>query len=102
MPTDPSNDQPQEHGGAEGPGVHVEVAGFQQGGIEKTGLAWVHEGEEIRVPPAAQARIHPAEAGGGEVHYEFPIEIVVIGEIPESEKQALEERIWVSLDRALA
>lgn len=37
-----------------------------------------------------------------EVHLHFPVEIVVVGHIPEEERQLIEARIWEKLDVAIA
>lgn len=36
------------------------------------------------------------------VHYHFPIEVVVVGDIGEEVRWQLEERIWQLLDEALS
>jgi hypothetical protein len=38
---------------------------------------------------------------GTTIHYHFPIEVVVVGEIGEEVAWQIEERIWQSLDDAL-
>jgi hypothetical protein len=66
------------------------VAGYATGGfVRKTGLA-LEEGGESIVP-----------ATSGTVNYYFPVEIEVVGAIPEHERAALEARIWSQLTEAL-
>lgn len=36
-----------------------------------------------------------------ELHLHFPIEVVVVGELDEQERQAIEDRVWAKLDAAL-
>jgi hypothetical protein len=69
-----------------------ELPMFQSGGLVKeTGLAVVHEGEYIMPSPDSEAVIEPtAMATEGVVNYYFPVEIVVVGSLPEEEKAAIE------------
>lgn len=70
--------------------------------VERTGLAVVHRGEKIFAALGSEAQLELADApSGGEVHFYFPVEVHVIGGIPEEEKQALEDRIWQSLHSAM-
>jgi hypothetical protein len=39
---------------------------------------------------------------GTAVHYHFPIEVVVVGDIGEEVRWQIEERIWQQLDEALS
>ena len=86
--------------------VTVEVDAFQQGGrVERTGIALVHEGEEIRPAPGSAAAIGPASSrvdDGRAVHLYFPVEVHVNGGIPEADRRDLEQRIWTALDGALS
>ena len=76
---------------------------FQSGGLVKeTGLAVVHEGEYIMPAPGSEATIEPTQMlSQGVVNYYFPVEIVIVGSLPEEEREALETRIWESLGDAL-
>jgi len=93
-------------GGERADGVKptVEVTAYQQGGrVERTGIALVHEGEEIRPAPGSGAQIGPARLDDGRaVHLYFPVEVHVAGGLSEADARALEQRIWDALDRALA
>jgi hypothetical protein len=75
---------------------------FQSGGVVKeTGLAVVHEGEYVMPAPGSEAVIEPAQmTAEGVVNYYFPIEIVIVGTLPEEERAAIEARIWESLGDA--
>lgn len=84
----------------------VAVPTFQAGGrVERTGIALVHEGEEIRPAAGSEAVIGPAPArvdDGRDVHLYFPVEVHVSGGILESDRRELEDAIWAALDSALA
>jgi hypothetical protein len=81
----------------------MEVPKFQSGGfVRETGLALVHEGEYITPAPGSEAEIGPADmTGQGVINYYFPVEVVIVGTLPEEEKAGLEARIWESLGDAL-
>lgn len=75
------------------------------GRVERTGIALVHEGEEIRPAPGSEAVIgEPAARAydGHAVHLYFPVEVHVAGGLPESERREMEQRIWSALDGALS
>jgi hypothetical protein len=78
------------------------IPAFQAGGVVKeTGIALVHEGEYIVPAPGSEATIEAAMLPDAVVNYYFPVEIVIVGSLPEEERAALEERIWSSLGEAL-
>jgi len=81
----------------------TEVPTFQAGGrVREGGLAVLHEGEYILPALGSEAVIEPAEmTARGTVNYYFPVEIVVVGSLPEEERAALESRIWENLGDAL-
>ena len=81
----------------------AEVPMFQSGGrVRETGLAIVHEGEYITPAPGSEAEIEPAQMiAQGVVNYYFPVEVVIVGSLPEEEHAAIEARIWESLGDAL-
>lgn len=76
---------------------------FEAGGfVKETGLAIVHEGEYIMPAPGSEAAIEPTQMmTQGVINYYFPVEVVIIGNLPEEERASLEERIWESLGDAL-
>jgi len=75
---------------------------FQAGGyVKETGLAIVHEGEYIMPAPGSEAAIEPTHMTQGVINYYFPVEVVIVGSLPEEEKASLEARIWESLSDAL-
>jgi hypothetical protein len=81
----------------------IEILGYQGGGrVRETGIALVHEGEYIVPAPGSEAQIEPTEAAEqAVVNYYFPVEIVIVGSLPEEERQAIETRIWEKLSDAL-
>jgi hypothetical protein len=80
-----------------------ELPMFASGGfVKETGLAVVHEGEYIMPAPGSEAVIEPtAVATEGVINYYFPVEVVVVGSLPEEEKAAIEARIWENLGDAI-
>lgn len=81
----------------------MDVPAFQTGGrVRRTGLALVHEDEYIMPAPGSEAEIEPAEmANQGVINYYFPVEIVIVGSLPEEERELIETRIWEKLSGAL-
>jgi hypothetical protein len=81
----------------------VMIPGFQAGGVvRETGIALVHEGEFIMPAPGSEATIETAQMSEqGEVNYYFPVEVVIVGSLPEEEREAIETRIWEQLSDAL-
>jgi hypothetical protein len=79
------------------------IPGFQTGGrVQETGIALVHEGEYIMPASGSEAVIEPAAmADQAVVNYYFPVEIVIVGSLPEEERAAIETRIWENLSDAL-
>ena len=79
------------------------VPTFAGGGlVRETGLAIVHEGEYIIPAPGSEATIESAPAmSEGVVNYYFPVEVVIVGSLPEEERIGLEARIWENLGDAL-
>lgn len=77
----------------------INIPAFQTGGrVRRTGLALVHEGELIMPAPGSEAEIEPAEMHGqGVINYHFPVEIVIVGSLPEEERELIETRIWERL-----
>jgi hypothetical protein len=80
-----------------------ELPMFASGGfVKETGLAVVHEGEYIMPAPGSEAEIEPTHmTGQGVVNYYFPVEVVIVGSLPEEEKAAIEARIWENLGDAI-
>ncbi len=81
----------------------MDVPAFQAGGrVRRTGLALVHEGEYIMPAPGAEAEVEPVEMNGqGVINYYFPVEIVIVGSLPEEERELIETRIWEKLGGVL-
>ena len=78
----------------------IKIPGFQSGGVvRETGIALVHEGEFIMPAPGSEATIEPLQMDTqGVVNYYFPVEIVIVGSLPEEEREAIEGRIWERLN----
>lgn len=81
----------------------VKIPSLQGGGrVQKTGIALVHEGEYIMPAAGSEAEIEPAAMEGqGVINYYFPVEIVIVGSLPEEERAAIEESVWEKLSDAL-
>ena len=81
----------------------VNIPEFQSGGrVRETGIALVHEGEYIMPAPGSEAEIAPTEMNmQGVVNYYFPVEIVIVGTLPEEERESIEAQIWENLNDAL-
>ena len=77
----------------------VRIPGFQAGGfVRETGIALVHQGEFVVPAQDSEAVIEPATMSEqGEVNYYFPVEVVLVGTLPEEEREAIEARIWERL-----
>jgi len=76
---------------------------FASGGfVKETGLAVVHQGEYIMPAAGSEAVIEPAAMSANTViNYYFPVEIELVGAIPDDERADLEARIWSQLTDAL-
>jgi hypothetical protein len=81
--------------------MEINIPAFQTGGrVRETGLALVHEGEYIMPAPGSEAVIEPARMDGV-INYYFPVEVVIVGRLPEEEREAIEARVWERLHEAL-
>jgi len=79
----------------------VAVPGFAAGGrVERTGIALVHEGEYIVPAAGSEAVLSPA--AGAVVNYYFPIQVEVVGTLPDDEVQRVASYVFDELDRELA
>jgi hypothetical protein len=80
-----------------------EVPGFAAGGrVDRTGIALVHEGEYIVPQPGSEALISPGTDHGAVVNYYFPVQIEVVGTLPDDEVRRVAEYVFTELDRELA
>ena len=78
-----------------------EVPGFAAGGrVDRTGIALVHEGEYIVPAAGSEALISPAQ--GPVVNYYFPVQVEVVGSLPDDEVQRVAGYVFAELDRELA
>jgi hypothetical protein len=78
------------------------IPAYQMGGyVRETGIALVHEGEYIMPAAGSEAEIEPVAMDNQVINYYFPVEIVVVGTLPEEEREAIEARIWEHLSDAL-
>ncbi|MFI9328823.1 hypothetical protein ACIGZJ_14895 [Kitasatospora sp. NPDC052868] len=66
--------------------------------VEGPGLIAVHEGDRIVPAPGSEAAV--SARSGAEVHYYFPIHVVLTGDIGPEARQAIEEGIWEQLYQA--
>lgn len=92
-----------------GPGPHADTSGR----VERTGIALVHEGDivlpdpgsvaEVAHGPAADSGLPDARAEGpDEVHYWFPVEIEVVGQLDPAAADAVVARVYEELSRELS
>ncbi|MEU1166049.1 hypothetical protein ABZ372_38830 [Streptomyces sp. NPDC005921] len=78
------------------------VPGFATGGrVERTGIALVHEGEYI-VPQAGSEAVISPESESAVVNYYFPVQVEVVGTLPDAEVQRVAGYVFDQLDRELA
>lgn len=91
------------------PGPHADTSGR----VERTGIALVHEGDFVLADPGSVAAISPEPAadrdlptaqweGPDEVHYWFPVEIEVIGQLDPAAADAVVARVYEELSRELS
>jgi hypothetical protein len=81
----------------------LEVPAYAAGGrVDRTGIALVHEGEYIVPATGSEAIISPADAEGTVVNYYFPVQVEVVGCLPDDEVQRVADHIFTVLDRELA
>jgi hypothetical protein len=87
----------------ESEGGDMNIPSFQSGGqVRRTGIALVHEGEFIMPAPGSKAEIEPvAMESERVVNYYFPVEIVIVGSLPEEERELITTRIWDQLGDVL-
>jgi hypothetical protein len=86
--------------GAEGDAYGV--PGFAAGGrVERTGIALVHEGEYI-VPQAGSEAVISPTGEAAVVNYYFPVQVEVVGSLPDTEVQRVAGYVFDQLDRELA
>jgi hypothetical protein len=70
--------------------------------VRETGLAVVHKGERITPAAGSEAILESTpSASAGIVNYYFPVEVVIVGGLPEEEQAAIVARVWESLGEAL-
>ncbi|MFJ5302579.1 hypothetical protein [Streptomyces sp. NPDC088350] len=69
--------------------------------VERTGIALVHEGEYI-VPKAGSEAVISPEGDSGVIHYYFPVQVEVVGTLPDTEVQRVAGYVFDQLDRELA
>jgi hypothetical protein len=48
-----------------------------------------------------EANLPEAVRQDEETHYHFPVEVVVVGELSESDKQSLLDQVWKELEAAV-
>ncbi|WP_026531487.1 hypothetical protein [Arthrobacter sp. H41] len=81
--------------------------------VETTGIALVHEGEYVLPTSGSAARISSELSGGhdlepalskgpDEVHYWFPVEIEVVGNLDPGVADAIVARVYEELERELS
>jgi hypothetical protein len=68
--------------------------------VERTGIALVHEGEYIVPQAGSEAVVSPP--GEAVVNYYFPVQVEVVGSLPDGEVQRVAGYVFDQLDRELA
>jgi hypothetical protein len=82
-------------------GDEFPVPGFAAGGrVERTGIALVHEGEYVVPQPGSEAVISPA-GDAAVINYYFPVQVEVVGALPDAEVQRVAGYVFDQLDREL-
>ncbi|MEV5683499.1 MULTISPECIES: hypothetical protein [unclassified Streptomyces] len=78
------------------------VDAFAAGGrVDRTGLALVHEGEYI-APAAGSEAVVTRHGGAGTVlHYHFPVEVEVVGELGDHHVRQIADHVFAEFDREL-
>ncbi|WP_432828770.1 hypothetical protein [Dactylosporangium sp. CA-092794] len=81
----------------------LELPAYAAGGrVERTGIALVHEGEYIVPAAGSEAMISSGAAEGTVVNFYFPVQVEVVGCLPDEEVQRVAEHVFAELDRELA
>lgn len=81
----------------------VPVPAFATGGrVDRTGIALVHRGETIVPERGSEALISAEPIGGPVINYYFPVQVEVVGSLPDAEVQRVAGYIFAELDRELA
>ncbi|GKQ37926.1 hypothetical protein [Streptomyces sp. A012304] len=66
--------------------------------VERAGLVEVHEGDKVVPAPGSEAAV--SARSGTEVHYYFPIHVVLTGDIGPETRKSIEDDIWDQLYHA--
>ncbi len=67
--------------------------------VQDDGLAVVHRGERIVAAPGSEAQLAPSPEA--EIHYHFPVHLVVLGDIGEQARADIRADLLDELYRAL-
>ena|SRR4051794_25492808 len=81
----------------------IMLTGFQTGGrVEKTGPAYLHEGEHV-VPAERASAVSDVNGMHDKqvINYYFPIEVEVIGSLSYADLQSIAQYVYKELDTAL-
>lgn len=68
--------------------------------VERDGLAVVHRGEKIVAAQGSEAVL--TSHGGGDVHYHFPVHVVMVGDLGAQAKKDIQDDILDQLYTALS
>ena len=74
------------------------TAGAAGGRVARTGIALVHEGEYIVPAPGSEAHLSDA---GHAVNYHFPVEMHVLGSLPDAEAGTVADLVLDRIVREL-
>ena len=71
--------------------------------VERTGIALVHQGEYIVPAAGSAAELAQGQATGGpDIHYFFPVEIELVGELDDAMGGRVAAQVFAELDRELS
>ncbi|MET9077994.1 hypothetical protein ABZX95_38945 [Streptomyces sp. NPDC004232] len=68
--------------------------------VERPGLIEVHPGDRVVSALGSQAAV--SVRSGTEIHYYFPIHVVLTGDVAETAKKDIASSIWNALYKALS
>lgn len=68
--------------------------------VERPGLIEVHQGDKVVAAPGSEAAVFARS--GAEVHYYFPVHVVMAGDVTNETRSAIETSVCKALYKALS